>query len=204
MKNKGTNNPNFKHGKCGTRIYIIWKHMKQRCYNSKDKGFKNYGGRGITICEQWKNDFINFYNWAIKNGYKDNLTIDRINVNGNYEPNNCRWATKKEQANNTRNIHYITYNGETHNLTEWSKLLKIKLSTLSRRINTNKWNIEKSFTKKTTKYKSVLQYDINGNFIKRWNSIKEAQSYINKGSIINCCRKKNKTAGGYIWRYTDD
>ena len=77
--------------------------MKERCLNKKNPAFKNYGGRGISVCAEWISDFMNFYTWAINNGYNDNLSIDRINNNGNYEPNNCRWADKKEQGRNKRN-----------------------------------------------------------------------------------------------------
>ena len=137
-----------KHNMYGTRIYSILDGMKSRCYNKNSKRYKNYGGRGIRICDKWldkEKGFINFYNWALKNGYRDDLTIDRIDVNGNYEPSNCRWITNSEQQNNKRNNHYILYNNEKHTLAEWSKIYKINESTLDSRIR-NGWDIEKSLT----------------------------------------------------------
>ena len=112
----GKNNPMYKHGLKGTRLYNIWHSMKQRCNYRLSKDYQRYGGRGITICDEWENDFMSFYNWAMRNGYNSNLTLDRIDVNGNYDPSNCRWVSIKEQNNNRRSCKQITYNGETHNL----------------------------------------------------------------------------------------
>lgn len=111
-----------------TRLHRIWSNMKTRCFNKNFSQYKDYGGRGIKVCEEWNNDFINFYNWAINNGYQENLSIDRINVNGNYEPNNCRWLTIQEQNNNKRDKN-ILYNNKLYNITEFCKIKNISRTT---------------------------------------------------------------------------
>lgn len=136
------------HGKTYTRLYGVWKELKKRCYNPSDKYYKDYGGRGITVCQEWKNNFQAFYDWAMANGYDENApkwlcTIERINTNGNYEPNNCKFATIKEQANNRRSNHLLTYNEKTYTLTEWSEITGIKRKTIEYRLKSN-WSIEKA------------------------------------------------------------
>lgn len=124
-----------KHNKSNTRLYRIYYAMRQRCYNLKYSRYFDYGGRGIKICDEWKNDFMNFYNWAMENGYRDGLTIDRIDVNGNYEPNNCRWITKEAQQGNTRKSRFIEYNGEKKTLAEWSRIIKVSSNTIIFHLN---------------------------------------------------------------------
>ena len=140
------------HGLSKTRIYKIWMNIKKRCYNEKTIRFENYGGRGIKVCQEWLDDFINFYNWAINNGYQENLSIDRIDVNGNYEPSNCKWSNAKSQARNRRNNHFITYNGETHCIAEWSDITGIKRDVIDNRIRKN-WDIERILTTPVKKQK---------------------------------------------------
>lgn len=131
-----------KHSLSRSRIYNIYRAIIKRCYMSNDPSYDNYGARGITVCKEWTENFMTFYNWAVNNGYADNLTIDRINVNGNYEPNNCRWVDRKTQANNRRNNHLLTHQGETHTLAEWAKIIGIPPSTIKTRLSHN-WIIEK-------------------------------------------------------------
>ena len=135
-----------KHGMAGSRIYITWQNMKDRCFNDKNINFRNYGGRGITVCSEWKDSFEEFYKWALKNGYSDKLTIDRIDVNGNYEPNNCRWISYKEQSYNKRNSHFLTYKDVTKTIAEWADEFGMDYDTLHARIKYYGWSIEKALT----------------------------------------------------------
>lgn len=135
MNVSGTNNPNYKHGKRHTRIYHIFLDMKQRCLNPKCRHYKNYGARGVTICSEWLEDFMTFYNWSMENGYTETLTIDRIDVNGNYCPENCRWVTLSEQQNNRRSCRMITYKGKTQNLKAWAKEYNMNYDKLRYRLD---------------------------------------------------------------------
>ena len=140
LNKEKTTERNTKHSLRYTRIYRIWLLMKNRCLNSKYYLFKNYGGRGITVCNEWKNDFVKFYDWSMNNGYNDTLTIDRIDVNGNYEPSNCRWATKLQQQRNTTRLRKITYKNETHCISEWAEILGLEYNTLYHRFRRNNYS----------------------------------------------------------------
>ena len=111
------------------RLIVIRHSMYCRCYYPTTNGYKRYGGRGIKMCDEWIKNPQSFYEWALENGYKDGLTIDRIDVNGNYEPNNCRWVTKEVQDNNRRNNRKITYKGETKTLSQWCRKYNINYQT---------------------------------------------------------------------------
>lgn len=121
------------HNQSYSRLYSIWKAMRRRCQNPNADTYRNYGARGITVCEEWSNHFESFYEWAMLNGYFEDLEIDRIDVNGNYEPSNCRWATDKEQSINKRNSRNLTINGVTKHISEWSKETGVPIITIWKR-----------------------------------------------------------------------
>lgn len=129
-----------KHGQSGTRLYLIWNGMRQRCENPRDTTFHNYGGRGISVCNEWLN-FNSFFMWAIANGYKDDLSIDRKDNNGNYEPGNCRWITLREQQRNKRTNRLITYDGKTMCLKDWENMLGFSRGLIANRLERG-WSIK--------------------------------------------------------------
>lgn len=132
------------HGQSQTKLYKIWQAMKRRCDSPKCDHYPLYGGRGIHYMPEWKN-FKSFYHWAISNGYKDGLSIDRIDVNGNYCPENCRWIPIKQQAYNKTTSKFITFNGKTLTISEWCKILNLPYELIYQRVVKLGWNPEKAF-----------------------------------------------------------
>lgn len=143
LKKKGNGGT---HHKCYTRLYRIYSEILRRCYNPNTPEYPRYGGRGIVMCDEWKKSFIAFYDWANNNGYTDELTIDRIDNGGIYSPENCRWATVTEQANNRRTCMMITRDGKTLSLKQWCDELNISYKTVHVRIRYLGWNVEKALT----------------------------------------------------------
>ena len=127
------------------RLYNIWIGMKQRCRDSNSKDFIKYGGRGIKVNPIWESDYLSFRSWAIENGYNNSLSIDRIDVDGNYEPDNCRWVDEIQQQNNKSDNHFITYKGHVHTIAEWARILNISSNTLKTRLSRG-WTIERIMT----------------------------------------------------------
>jgi hypothetical protein len=137
----------YKHGKSNKeRLYEIWKNMKKRCRDSSLKCYKNYGGKGIKVCKEWQEDYMLFRNWAYRNGYEENLYIDRINNNKNYEPNNCRWATMQEQQNNRTNNRICNINGLTASLADICRKYNVKYKKVWKRLSLG-WELEEALFK---------------------------------------------------------
>lgn len=148
---------NLKHGGRYTRLYTIWRCMLRRCNNEKSKDYKNYGARNIFVCDEW-NKFENFRDWAMSNGYRDDLTLDRINVNGDYEPENCRWVDMITQENNRTNNRHIYYNGNEYTLFDLSEISKVGYKTLHQRLYMYGWDIDKAVnTPSRIKNKNTLK-----------------------------------------------
>lgn len=125
---------NFKHGASDTKLFGVWTTMKNRCYNINQKNYANYGGRGITVCKEWRESYLAFQTWAITNGYREGLMIDRIDNNGEYAPENCRWTTREVQNRNKRSNIQVTFNGRTMVLKDWAREQGISYSTVQNRI----------------------------------------------------------------------
>lgn len=141
-------------------LYIAWKNIKERCYNPNSSNFKYYGGRGVFVCDKWKANFKEFQRWSFENGYTKGLSIDRIDNEKGYSPDNCRWVSKKEQANNKRNNHFLTYKGKTQTIAQWSEETGISSQLISKRINKFGWDVERTLTElpfvgKNQSYKST-------------------------------------------------
>ena len=130
------------HGGRYTRLYNIWLNMKQRCSNPKASHYEYYGGRGISVCREWRDSFSSFREWAISNGYNEKLTLDRTDRDEDYCPGNCRWITQTEQMSNTSRNIMLTYQGETHSLSEWSRIVGVPYGTLKSRLRYG-WSVER-------------------------------------------------------------
>lgn len=172
LRNRKYDKP-VRHGMSHTRIYHIYRGMLDRCYLKNDCHYYRYGGRGIKVTDEWqgRNGFLNFYKWAMENGYSDELTIDRINVNGNYEPDNCRWATHEQQSNNQRtNVFYIV-NGERLQIKQIAKKYNVSEDTLRRRMRKFKLSMQEAVDYKPPRKYENIKYHGEVKSSKEWSKI---------------------------------
>lgn len=194
-----------KHGGCGSRLYGIWYDMRQRCSYEKSINWHLYGGRGIRVCDEWQQDFEKFRDWALENGYKDDLQLDRIDNDGNYEPSNCKWSTRSEQGNNRRTCAYVTIGGETKSVSEWCKETGVNRMVAYSRIR-NGWNPEDAVTvtdpnvgrarSASSKYKPVT---VDG---ERFESIKAAAEHIGvRPGTFSAALRASRQIGGHEIAY---
>lgn len=174
----------YSHGQTNTKLYGVWNGIKNRCLNPNHKSYKNYGGRGIKLCEQWL-DFSNFYEWALNNGYKEGLSIERENVNGDYEPSNCHWATAKEQANNTRANHFIEYNEKIKTIQQWEDETGLPIG---QRLSYG-WTIEQAIETPLNNNFKVYEYNGEKHTIAEWSDI----TGVKYGTLYNRLVKLNWT-----------
>lgn len=165
------------------RLYSIRKGMLERCYNPNSIGYERYGGRGIKVCEEWIKNYLSFKDWALNSGYEDGLTIDRIDNDGDYCPENCRWASLVTQANNKKSVPKYEYQGESHSISEWARILNMPRELLKDRITRLNWDVEKAFT---TPPKNVSLLNIMEKFILGKNGVilLEFQKILYKEGII--------------------
>lgn len=197
------------------RLYHIWQDMKRRCSSLKASSAHNYVLRGIKVCDEWLDNFGNFQRWALENGYTDELTIDRIDVNGNYTPENCRWATRKEQSNNKRNTRYLTYNDITKTIVDWAEETGIKYGTIIRRIDNYNWTIgqalgfelpppSKRNNPRPHKRKPILQMK-DGIVVREWASSFEIEEElgITRRAMQYIIKGETKDTRGYEWKYKE-
>ena len=199
------------HGMTKTPLYVVWKSMRKRCNCATCQDYKNYGGRGIKICDEW-NDFINFYSWAVNNGYQKGLSIDRIDVNGNYEPSNCRWADSKTQGRNKRDTIFMAYEGQVLPLQTVVELSGIKRTTLARRLKSGWSDYDASHispSKKVIRVKAKHSHKISVHITSlttgkhlNFESCKEASLFLGKyGDYLSRRFSRNKESEFYIGDY---
>lgn len=200
---------NKTHGMAGTRIYKEWNSMRGRCNNPNNKRYGIYGGRGIKVCEEWNNSFEAFQKWAMENGYTDELTIERIDVNGNYCPENCCWIPFSQQARNRRtSLRVIDKDGEEKLAMDIAERNGISMRIVSARIHGG-WDINEALNTPLipqTLKRSVEQISIlTGEVIATYKSIGEASRAIgtDRSDISRCCSGGRNKAGGYAWRYAE-
>lgn len=215
LKRELVSKNNSTHHQSKTRLYKCWLRMRNRCYREENENYAYYGGRGIKVCDEWKDSYETFAKWATENGYNDTLTIDRIDCDGNYSPDNCRWITQKEQTRNTRgntNV-YIDGKGFTMHkftLSELCEILKVNYPLSVKRIYQylkKRKAVEDGIISNTEQLirerKPILMCDKDGNIINEYNSITDAaqSNGISVSAVGNNLSGRSKTCKGHIFKY---
>lgn len=206
LARENTRKRSITHGQSHTRLYKIHNNIKDRCCNANSKDYPNYGGRGIKVWDEWLK-FKGFYDWSMSNGYNDTLTIDRIDVDGNYEPSNCRWVDMKTQQNNRRNNVYLTYKNKTQTMSQWADELRISVQTIKTRHRKGWSDKDCLFGRGYNEPKTIYKYDYKTNRVLCvYNSIKDASldNNIDRTTISQQLKKHilHTTQRGFYFGYS--
>ena len=203
-----------KHGYTHHPLYSRYYHMRSRCENKADRGYEWYGGRGIKVCDEWRNDIVAFIEWGIANGFKEGLSLDRIDNNGDYSPENCRWADATQQCNNRRTNAFLSLNGEKHTYAEWGRITGINQLTIRNRIEDLGWSVEDALTVSTDERRYGILQNANrktavykdGKIVGVFNSQTEAARFagVEKSSVSRVIKGKAASARGYVFRNCGD
>lgn len=198
------------HGYTHHPLYSRYYHMRSRCENKADCGYERYGGRGIKVCDEWRNDIVAFIEWGIANGFKEGLSLDRIDNNGDYSPENCRWADATQQCNNRRTNAFLTLNGEKHTYAEWGRITGINQFTIRTRIEDLGWSVEDALTTPTDERRYGILQDANikvatyknGKLVGVFNSMSEASKHFGyeRSRVSQCIQKGSVTRKGYTFK----
>jgi hypothetical protein len=186
--------------------------MKSRCHYPSSTYYCNYGARGITVCDDWRNNFVKFAEWSLSNGYKEDLTIDRVDNGRGYSPDNCRWVDRKTQNQNKRNSCIIEYNGEHRTMSEWSEMYNAPNSRVWARLRKLGWDLESALLNQKgqtlkRKARKVIQCDRKtGDALKVWDTTKSAANALNVSGrhIYSAANGVRKSAYGYAWKFKEE
>lgn len=204
---QSTSSGDFKDGRTKHPLYGTWRQMIERCENPNQKHYDRYGGRGISVCEEW-HDFWKFVDWSDSvGGRPDGYTIDRINNDGDYEPSNCRWADQATQKRNTSNNFIVEYNGVSKPLIDWSIETGINHQTLTNRLKRG-WSVERALTEKPnsnshsiSRYKTLYCYDRENNLVAKYKNLSELPPEFNRKCVSDCCCGRKNSYKGFVWKY---
>ena len=202
----------YKNDPIKRKANTAWKNMKRRCYNPSHRDFHRYGGRGIGICDEWRDSFIPFYEWSLSNGIALDLTIERKNNDANYSPDNCEWATHKTQGNNRSTNVVVEFDGGSKTVQQWADSLGISHESMDKRLKSDLWSLEEALTtpmhgrkpKHPALRKKVSQYSLDGELMNTFESVTSAAKAVGAPtSNISRALTGGYTSRGYYWKYAD-
>lgn len=191
-----------RHGESKTKLYKAWSAMKQRCESKNPHKYKSYGSKNISVCSEWKHDFLAFKEWAMKNGYDEHLTLDRIDVDGDYCPGNCRWVTFKKQQNNRSTSKWIEHEGEKRTVAEWCEIKGVSQGTAWYRLQKG-MTFDEVFNPITDKRKPVLAISTVTGEEMYFDSVSDAERHFGSKSISDALKGKRKTVKKHLFSYAD-